>query len=64
MKSETFTTITKSDISILQNAVRFHIQNYPIVSESDQRLSLLRKLYSIESSLNKSPDKELYIQNI
>lgn len=64
MKSETFTTITKSDISILQNALRFYIQNYPILSERDQKLSLLRKLYSIECSLNKCPDKELYIQNI
>jgi len=66
MKDENFITITGSDISLLQEALRNYYQTKEIKTESfmDSVYSTLRKLYSIQVSLNKSPNKELYIQNL
>ena len=64
MNSEKFITITISDISLLQEALRNYCKTKPIVTENFQNQinSTLRKLYSIQVSLQNSSSKELYIQ--
>jgi len=59
MNSELFITITSSDIKLMQEALRdYSVEGIMIKNKN----CLLRKLYSIQSLLNKSQNKELYIQ--
>ena len=61
MNSESFITITSSDIKLMQEALRdYSVEGIMIKNKN----YLLRKLYSLQSSLNKSQNKELYIQKI
>lgn len=55
-----------ADISLLQEALRNYYQTKEIKTENfmNSVYSTLRKLYSIQVSLNKSSNKELYIQNL
>ena len=59
MNSESFITITSSDIKLMQEVLRdYSVEGIMIKNKN----CLLRKLYSIQSLLNKSQNKELYIQ--
>lgn len=61
MNSESFITITSSDIKLMQEALRdYSVEGIMIKNKN----CLLRKLYSIQSSLNKFQNKELYIYKI
>ena len=64
MNTESFITITSSDINLLQLSLRNYIQENPAVNIKGEAADVLRKLYSLQSSLNKSQNKELYIQKI
>ena len=64
MNTELFITITSSDINLLQLSLRNYIQENPAVDIKGEASDVLRKLYAIQSSLNKSQNKELYIQKI
>ena len=59
MNSESFITITSSDIKLMQEALRDYSVEGIMIKHKN---CLLRKLYSIQSLLNKSQNKELYIQ--
>ena len=61
MNSESFIIITSSDIKLMQEALRNYSVEGIMIKHKNY---LLRKLYSIQSSLNKSQNKELYIQKI
>lgn len=65
MNNEKFITITISDISLLQESLRNYYETKQIKTENfqNQTYSVLRKLYSIQVSLQNSSSKELYIQN-
>lgn len=59
MNSESFIIITSSDIKLMQEALRdYSVEGIMIKNKN----CLLRKLYSIQSLLNNSGNKELYIQ--
>ena len=66
MNKPTFITLNLSDISLLQEALRNYYQTKEIKTENfmNSVYSTLRKLYSIQVSLNKSSNKELYIQTL
>ena len=66
MNKPTFITLDKTDISLLQEALRNYYQTKEIKTENfmNSVYSTLRKLYSIQVSLNKSSNKELYIQTL
>lgn len=65
MNNEKNIILNLADISILQEALRNYCETKQIKTESFQKQthSTLRKLYSIQVSLNKSPNKELYISS-
>ena len=66
MNNDKIIILNLADISFLQEALRNYYETKQIKTESfqNQVYSTLRKLYSIEVSLNKSPNKELYIQSL
>lgn len=66
MNNDKIIILNLTDISLFQEALRNYYETKQIKTESfqNQVYSTLRKLYSIEVSLNKSPNKELYIQSL
>lgn len=66
MKDEKIIILNLTDVSLLQEALRNYYETKTIRTENfqNQVYSTLRKLHSIQVSLNKSPNKELYIQNL
>lgn len=62
MNTDNYIVINSSDINLLQLSLRNYIQENPAVDIKGKASDVLRKLYSIQVSLNKSSSKELYIQ--
>lgn len=66
MKDEKIIILNLTDVLLLQEALRNYYETKTIRTENFQKqtYSTLRKLYSIQVSLNKSSSKELYIQSL
>ena len=64
MNKPTFITLDKNDIILLQQALNFYFQNSHFPENGTKGNELLRKLSTLNYSLSKTQNKEIYIQTL
>ena len=64
MDKPTFITLDKTDITILKDALNFYFENSHSPENGTKGNELLRKLSTLNYSLSKTQNQEIYIQTL
>ena len=64
MNKPTFITLDKTDITLLQQALNFYFSTSHFPENGTKGNELLRKLSTLNYSLSKTQNQEIYIQTL